>query len=598
MGCGFWVVVFWDEMASDGVQKTSDVMVKALENENIEYIFGIPGEENLDLLDSLKNSSIKLVVTRHEQAAGFMAATVGRLTGKAGCCLSTLGPGATNFATAAAYAQLAGFPMMMITGQKPIRKSKQGSFQIVDIVENMRPITKFTRQIVDGDLVCSLVREAIRVAEEERPGAVHLELPEDIASTTTGIHPFPVYPVRRPIAEGKAIAKAVEMIQSASHPLLLIGAGANRKRTQKMLKEFVNEFNIPFVTTQMGKGVVTEDHPLYLGCCALSANDYVHCCIEKADLIINVGHDVVEKPPFIMRFGEPPLVIHVNFYTAKVDNVYFPQLEVVGDIANAMWQMKEILKNQPHWDFSFMMEVKKDLEAHLLKGSDDPRFPLVPQRVVGDLRKQVPKDGVVCLDNGMYKIWFARCYKAFEPNTLLLDNALASMGAGLPSAMAVALLHPEKKVVAVCGDGGFMMNSQEMETAVRLKLNLTVLVLNDNAYGMIKWKQNTAGFKKFGLDLGNPNFVEYANSYGAKGFRVTSAEDYSQVLHDCLYHLPEGVKLIEVPVDYTWANEILDHELPGLFKRRKSQSGSETGISKALAKAAPVPLNGGIQSSE
>nr|PNR27137.1 hypothetical protein PHYPA_030618 [Physcomitrium patens] len=477
--------------------KTSDLMVKALENENIKYIFGIPGEENLDLLDSFRNSRIKMVVTRHEQAAGFMAATVGRLTGKAGCCLSTLGPGATNFATAAAYAQLAGFPMLMITGQKPIRKSKQGSFQIVDVVEHMRPLTKFTKQVVDGDLVPSLVREAIRVAEEERPGAVHLELPEDIAGTTTESHPFLIYPVRRPIAEAKAIDKAVDMIHSASHPLLLIGAGANRKKTQKMLREFVDTVHIPFVTTQMGKGVVTEEHPLYLGCCALSAKDFVHVCIEKADLIINVGHDVVEKPPFIMKFGEPPVVIHINFYSAKVDNVYFPQLEVVGDIANTIWQLKECLKNQPTWDIDFVMKVKKDLDKHLTKGVTDPRFPLVPQRVIADLRRQVPNDGIVCLDNGMFKIWFARCYKAYEPNTLLLDNALATMGAGLPSAMAAALLHPEKKVVAVCGDGGFLMNSQELETCVRLKLNLTVIVLNDNGYGMIKWKQNLAGFEEY-----------------------------------------------------------------------------------------------------
>ncbi|XP_073387652.1 uncharacterized protein [Physcomitrium patens] len=564
-------IVIGERITPPHAMKTSDLMVKALENENIKYIFGIPGEENLDLLDSFRNSRIKMVVTRHEQAAGFMAATVGRLTGKAGCCLSTLGPGATNFATAAAYAQLAGFPMLMITGQKPIRKSKQGSFQIVDVVEHMRPLTKFTKQVVDGDLVPSLVREAIRVAEEERPGAVHLELPEDIAGTTTESHPFLIYPVRRPIAEAKAIDKAVDMIHSASHPLLLIGAGANRKKTQKMLREFVDTVHIPFVTTQMGKGVVTEEHPLYLGCCALSAKDFVHVCIEKADLIINVGHDVVEKPPFIMKFGEPPVVIHINFYSAKVDNVYFPQLEVVGDIANTIWQLKECLKNQPTWDIDFVMKVKKDLDKHLTKGVTDPRFPLVPQRVIADLR-QVPNDGIVCLDNGMFKIWFARCYKAYEPNTLLLDNALATMGAGLPSAMAAALLHPEKKVVAVCGDGGFLMNSQELETCVRLKLNLTVIVLNDNGYGMIKWKQNLAGFEEFGLNLGNPDFIAFANSYHVKGYRVTRADEFSDILHECFYTSKDGVKLVEVPIDYTWANEILDHELPGMFVKRKSEA--------------------------
>ncbi|KAH7438383.1 hypothetical protein KP509_04G012500 [Ceratopteris richardii] len=569
------------------LHKASDIFVRALENENIKYIFGIPGEENLDLLDSLKGSPINLILTRHEQAAGFMAATVGRLTGHVGVCLSTLGPGATNFATAAAYAQLAGFPMMMITGQKPIRKSKQGSFQIVDIVENMRPVTKFTKQIADGDLIPSLVREAIRQAEEERPGAVHLELPEDIAGTMTEGEIFPVHPVRRPIAEEKAIRKAVNMIQAATNPLLLIGAGANRKRTQKMLQEFVDKLGIPFVTTQMGKGVITEAHPLYLGCCALSAMDYPHVCIEKADLIINVGHDVVEKPPFFMEHGKPPLVIHINFYSAKVDNVYFPQLEVIGDIANAIWQIKESTSHQSHWDYEYMLQTKRDMEIHMRIGVDDSSFPMVPQRVVADLRRAMPDDGVVCLDNGMYKIWFARCYKAYQPNTLLLDNALATMGAGLPSAIAVSLLYPQKKVVAVCGDGGFMMNSQEMETAMRLHLNLTVIILNDNAYGMIKWKQNHAGFSKFGLDLENPDFVAYARSYGAIGYRVTNADEYLKLLHECLFLSPHGVKLIEVPVKYEWANHILDKELPGLME--KKMEAVTTTISLALSEAAAIP---------
>eukprot|EP00250_Pteridium_aquilinum_P001226 c11433_g1_i1 orf=512-3865(-) len=584
------------EEQGEKLHKASDVFVRALENEKIKYIFGIPGEENLDLLDSLNGSSIKLILTRHEQAAGFMAATLGRLSGNVGVCLSTLGPGATNFATAAAYAQLAGFPMMMITGQKPIRKSKQGSFQIVDIVENMRPVTKFTKQIADGELIPSLVREAVRQAEEERPGAVHLELPEDIAGTMTEGQLFPVHPVRRPIAEGKAIEQAVKMIEAASHPLLLVGAGANRKHTQKMLLEFVDKLGIPFVTTQMGKGVITEAHPLYLGCCALSAMDYPHTCIEKADLIINAGHDVVEKPPFIMEHGQRPLVIHVNFYSAKVDEVYFPQLEVIGDIANAIWQIKESAKRQPHWDYGFMLQTKHEMEVHMTIGVDSSNFPLVPQRVVADLRRAMPNDGVVCLDNGMYKIWFARCYKAYEPNTLLLDNALATMGAGLPSAIAVSLLHPQKKVVAVCGDGGFMMNSQEMETAVRLQLNLTVLVLNDNAYGMIKWKQHHLGFNKFGLDLGNPNFVEYAKSYGAKGYRVTKADEFLKLLHECLFLSPPGVKLIEVPVEYESANVILDKELPGLVQ--KKMESFTTTISSALSKAAAVPETFSMQPKE
>ena len=322
--------------------KASELFVKSLENEGVEYIFGIPGEENLDMLDALSRSNIKLILTRHEQAAGFMAATYGRLTGKAGVCLSTLGPGATYLVTAAAYAQLGGMPMVMITGQKPIKTSKQGQFQIIDVVDMMRPLTKHTRQITSGANIPSRVREAFRLAEEERPGATHLELPEDIARERTNEPVVAASLARRPIAEEKAIRVAVERIEKSRHPLLLVGAAANRKMTCRVLRQFIEHTGIPFVTTQMGKGVVDERHPLFLGNAALSADDYVHRAIESADLIINVGHDVIEKPPFFMRRGGVE-VIHVNFFTAAVDPVYFPQVEVVGDIANSVWQIKEQL---------------------------------------------------------------------------------------------------------------------------------------------------------------------------------------------------------------------------------------------------------------
>ena len=494
--------------------KASDLFVKALEAEGVEYVFGIPGEENLDLLESLRESSIKLVLTRHEQGAGFMAATYGRLTGKVGVCLSTLGPGATNLVTPAAYAQLGAMPMLMITGQKPIKSSKQGHFQIVDIVDMMRPLTKYTHQIASGNNIPSRVREAFRLAEMERPGAAHLELPEDIASEETEGEVIPQGQVRRPIAEEKSIRWAVEMIEQARHPLLLIGAGANRKICSKMLHAFIDKTGIPFFSTQMGKGVVDERDPLFLGNAALSAGDFLHRAIDHADLIINAGHDVVEKPPFFMEHNGVK-VIHINYLSAVIDPVYFPQVGVAGDIANSIWQIKERIQKQDSWDFSHFMKVKKHVEAHLLEGADDPRFPVYPQRLVADVRKAMPSDGIIALDNGVYKIWFARNYKAHLPNTVLLDNALATMGAGLPSAMAAHLVYPKRKAMAICGDGGFMMNSQELETAVRLKMNLLVLVLRDDAYGMIKWKQANMGFVNYGLDYGNPDFVKYAESYGA-----------------------------------------------------------------------------------
>ena len=391
--------------------KASDLFVRALEAENVQYVFGIPGEENLDLLESLRTSSIKLILTRHEQGAGFMAATYGRLTGKAGVCLATLGPGATNFVTAAAYAQLGGMPMMMITGQKPVKASKQGHFQIVDVVDMMKPLTKYTRQIVSADNIPARVRESFRRAEEERPGATHLELPEDIAHEHTDAILIKQSYHRRPIADEKALVHAAEAITNAKHPLLMLGAASNRKLCSKMLREFVDKLGIPFFTTQMGKGVVDEEHPLWLGNAALSDGDFVHRAIENADCIINVGHDVIEKPPFFMRKGLRT-VIHVNFASAEVDTVYFPQVELVGDIANSIWRLKEAIEPQPHWDFDYFTKVRTHLTRHLAEGKDDERWPIYPQRLVADVRNVMPDDGIACLDNGMYKIWFARYYRA------------------------------------------------------------------------------------------------------------------------------------------------------------------------------------------
>ena len=538
--------------------KTSDLFIKALENEGVEYIFGIPGEENLDFLDSMQGSSIKLILTRHEQGAGFMAATYGRLTGKPGVCLATLGPGATNFVTPAAYAQLGGMPMLMITGQKPIKASKQGQFQIIDVVNMMRPITKFTKQIVHGNTTASTVREAFRLAMEERPGAVHIELPEDIAAEDADERLYKVAPTRRPDADSHAVESAVAMIKKAKMPLLLIGAGANRKRSSKALTAFVEKTGIPFFNTQMGKGVVDERHDAFLGTAALSDHDFLHCAIERADLIINVGHDVIEKPPFFMK-EKGQEVIHVNFSPAQIDAVYFPQLDVVGDIATSINRLTDVLSPQDNWDFDYFYRVKEEVKVRLSKYSDDERFPLLPQSAVRVIREQLNEDGIVTLDNGVYKVWFARNYPCYQNNSLLLDNALATMGAGLPSAMLAKLINPDRKVISVCGDGGFMMNSQEMETAVRLGLDMVVIILNDSAYGMIKWKQEGMGFNNFGLDYNNPDFVKYAESYGAMGHRPTSHADFKETLAKALDS--KGVHLIDLAVDYSLNHAILNEGL-------------------------------------
>jgi acetolactate synthase-1/2/3 large subunit len=542
--------------------KASDLFIQCLEEEGCEYIFGVPGEENLDMLDSLSRSpTIKLILTRHEQGAGFMAATYGRHTGKTGVCMATLGPGATNLVTAAAYAQLGGMPILMVTGQKPIKKSKQGRFQILDVVAMMGPLTKYTHQLASADNIPSRVREAYRLAEEEKPGATHLEFPEDVADEQTDSVPIKRSLARRPSAEPKAVRAAVTMLENAKSPVLVIGAGANRKMTGRMLLQLVEKTGIPFLTTQLGKGVIDELHPRFIGCAALSAGDFVHKAIESADLIINIGHDVIEKPPFFMRPGGCP-VIHISPRSAEVDPVYFPQVEVIGDIANAIWQIKEDIVPSGRWNFDAMLKARKAEVAHTATLDSDARFPIFPPYLVRQVRQAMPADGIICLDNGVYKIWFARNYPARQQNTVLLDNALATMGAGLPSAMASAMVYPDRKVMAICGDGGFMMNSQEMETAVRLKLNITVLILNDNSYGMIRWKQANMGFADWGLTYGNPDFVKYAESYGANGYRVESSAHLCELVKHCLD--TPGVHLIDCPVDYNENDQILNKDLKAL----------------------------------
>ena len=539
------------------MSKGSDLLVAALENEGVEYIFAIPGEENLDVLESLRRSKIKLVLTRHEQAAGFMAATYGRLTGRAGVCLTTLGPGALNLTTAAAYAHLGAMPMVMLTGQKAIRASRQARFQIVDIVATMRPLTKMATQIVSAPTIPTLVRDAFRVAQQERPGPVHLELPEDIAADEATAEIIAPHIVELPVAPAAAIERAAAMIMAARKPLVMLGAAASRPQLAEPLSAFVRRCKIPFFNTQMGKGAVNAGSNLYMGTAALSERDWVHEAIDQADLIVSIGHDTVEKPPFLMGHGGPQ-VIHVGATPATVEQVYFPQAEIVGDVGAGLAALADRLEGKLP-NASALLGLREGILTHLAERSTDGRFPLTPQRIVHDVRQVIPADGIVALDNGMYKIWFARNYRTSVANTLLLDNALATMGAGLPSAIAAALIHPKRRVLAVCGDGGFMMNSQELETAVRLKLNIVVLVLEDHAYGMIRWKQEVDKFADFGLGFGNPDFVAYANAYGAKGWHVGKTSELATMLEAAFS--AGGVHLVVVPVDYSDNMRVLVDEL-------------------------------------
>jgi acetolactate synthase-1/2/3 large subunit len=524
----------------------------------VQQVFGIPGEENLAFVDALRRSSIKLVVTRHEQAAAFMAATHGRLTGKAGVCLTTLGPGALNLTTGAAYSLLGAMPMVMITGQKGILSRKQAQFQLVDIVSTMTPLTKMARQIVSASTIPALVRDAFRIAQQERPGPVHLELPEDIAGEPVeSVALIARHHIDQPIASEQALDRAAELIRAAQRPLVMLGAAASRPRLAAPLSDFVHRLRIPFFNTQMGKGSVSGNSELYIGTAALSERDYVHRAIDRADLIIAIGHDAVEKPPFLMG-PNGPSVLHVGYLPATVEEVFFPNAELIGDVGPSLRLLADRLEGRL-LRAGALLPLREEILVRIGDRAEESRYPLTPQRIVHDVRQVIPEDGIVCLDNGMYKIWFARNYRTRVANTLLVDNALATMGAGLPSAIMAALLHPTCRVLAVCGDGGFMMNSQELETAVRLGVNLVVLILRDNAYGMIRWKQAVDGFADFGMTFGNPDFDMYARSYGIGGTTVKGADDLVSTLEAAF--TAGGVQLVTVPVDYSENKRVLVDEL-------------------------------------
>ena len=538
--------------------KGADLFVAALENEGVERIYGIPGEENLAMVEALRRSSIKLVVTRHEQASAFMAATQGRLTGIPGVCLTTLGPGALNLTTGAAYALLGAMPMVMITGQKGILSRKQARFQIVDVVATMRPLTKMAHQIVSPTTIPALVREAFRIAQQERPGPVHLELPEDVAAESANqVRLIAPHAVESPVAPPEALERAAALIRKAQRPLIMLGAAASRPRLAAALSDFVQRLQIPFFNTQMGKGSVAGGSGLYMGTAALSERDYVHDAVDHADLIIAIGHDTVEKPPFFMG-PNGPTVLHVGYLPATVEEVYFPHAELIGDVGPTLTLLAQRLEGQLP-NARALLPLRESILAHVTARADESRFPLTPQRIVRDVRQVMPEDGIVCLDNGMYKIWFARNYRTRVANTLLLDNALATMGAGLPSAMMAAILYPQRRVLAVCGDGGFMMNSQELETAHRLGLNLVVLIIEDNAYGMIRWKQAADALPDFGMTFGNPDFVAYAKAYHLNGRRVQSADGLAPALESAFAE--GGIHLIAVPVDYSENTRVLIEEL-------------------------------------
>lgn len=531
--------------------KASDLFVRCLENEWVQYIFWVPGEENLDFVESLKSSPIELIVTRNEQTAVFMAATYGRLTGKAWVALATLWPGATNMVTGIAHAQLGGMPVIVITGQKPIKKSKQWRFQIIDVVDMMKPITKRATVVPNGNRIPAIVRQAFKLAEDEKPGAVHIELAEDIAAEDV-MQPefFPAEKIRRPQIDEKMLTILVDRIRQAKTPMILVWSGANRKRITKYLTKFIEKTNIPFFTSQMGKGVVSESLPQYIWTAALTSGDYIHPIIDMADLLIVVWYDIVEKPTNYWHNHADRQVIHVNFTPAEVDDIYMPQLEVIGDIGNTLWQLDESDLHSGMWNFDAVYEKSAAMKKQLLANMDLEKnnTVMMPRRLIAELRSLLDAEDILALDNGLYKVWVARNYPAYAPNTVLLDNALATMGAGYSVGMVAKMLNPSKKVVCLVWDGGLMMNLWDIETAIRLWLDMVIVVVNDSAYGMIKWKQKWMWFSDYGLDLQNPDFIALAKSFWAHGYRVDTADQFTPVMQQALSQ--KGISIVDMAFVY------------------------------------------------
>lgn len=534
--------------------KASDLFVEILEKKWVKTIYWVPGEENLDLVDSIRKSwKIKLVITRNEQTAVFMAATYGRLTWNVWVALATLGPWATNMVTWVAYAELWWFPVMVITGQKPIKKSKQGFFQIIDVVSMMKPITKYATSIVSANKIPYVLENAFRIAVSERPWAVHIELPEDIASEMVENPNLNISgeKIRRPMIDEKSILRLKKELELAKTPIILVWAWANRKRITKYLWEFITKYNIPFFTSQMGKWVVSEDTEEYLWTAALTTNDYIHHAIKKADLILSVWYDPIEKPTHLVgEWGTKN--IHINFYESNIDEVYNPFLEIIWDIWNTFWQLSMQDIDTSKWDFSEIYKIKNDyenkIEENIFSEISSNTQILWPRQLVKEVRETLQKDDIVALDNGLYKVWFARNYKTYFPNTLLLDNALATMWAGVASGMEAKILHPEKNVVVVTGDWWLVMNLWDLETVVRLKLDLTVVVLNNSSYGMIKWKQIWANMPEWWLDFWNPDFVKLAESFWGIWYKVKDKKDFKKVLEKA--NSEKWLKIIDVDFDY------------------------------------------------
>ena len=543
--------------------KASDLFVQCLENEGIEYIFGVPGEENADFMMSLEQSQkIRFVLTRHEQGAAFMAEIYGRLTGNPAGCLGTLGPGATNLITGVADSNMDRAPMLVLTGQGATRRLHKESHQIMDVVGMFRPVTKWATTVYHPDSIPEIVRKSVRLARSEKPGAVHIELPEDVAkmSCSESATPIPPHRFRRPVPEDQLIDEMVEMIAAAKRPVILAGNGCIRTRASRELRKFCELTGIGAMCTFMAKGCVDMDADYCLYTIGLGAKDHVACAIDAADLVISLGFDMVEYHPRLWNPKGDKKIVHADFLPAEIDECYRPQLELVGDLANILRRLNERAQGRiEHRPDSQQAAVRRDMAADFAEHAEDRTTGSIrPQKALWDARQVMGPSDILLSDVGAHKMWIARHYQCHEPNTCLIPNGFCSMGFALPGAIAAHMVHPERRVLAISGDAGFLMNVQEMETARRLNCNFVAMVWEDKAYGLIAWKQQGEFGRHTELSFGNPDWLKLADSFGWNGYRVDAAED----LQGCLEQAFEtaGPSLVVIPIDYR-ENMLLNEKL-------------------------------------
>ncbi|MEU5881304.1 acetolactate synthase large subunit [Spirillospora sp. NPDC047279] len=526
------------------------LLVRALEAEGVEYVFGIPGEENIHFVDAINDSSIRYILVRHEQGAAFMAEIYGRLTGKAGVASATLGPGAINLQLGVADATTNSTPVVAISAQVGLDRIYKESHQIVDLVSLFRPITKWSELAPTAEALPEMIRKAFKTAQTERPGAVYLAIPEDVEAATVpaDLRPLPLNVVRPQEPSSSQIARAADVIALAERPIVLAGHGATRARASQALIHFSEQLGLPVATTFNGKGVFPDDHRNALGAVGFMRNDYVNFGFAEADVVIAVGYELQEFDPVKINPKVDKKIIHIHQFPAEVDDHYPVEVGIQGDVSRSLRALADSVHRR--FDLNGTGRRIRDLmAAELREGRSDDGFPLSPRRIVADTRAAMGREDIVLADTGAVKMWMARMYPTYEPNTLLVSNGLSSMGFAVPGAIAARLAHPDRRVLAATGDGAFLMNSQELETAVRENIPITVLIWEDEAYGLIEWKMDLEMGRNSHIKFGNPDFVKYAESFGAKGYRVTAAGELLPTLRKAL--ADDGVSVVTVPVDYS-----------------------------------------------